>query len=437
MVNVGGFFASLALLTDEDSFKKGIGALTAVGEIGKKGAVGVLALGGAMIGLGAATANSMTKLAAMAKQLGMNALTLDNWQNAVKLAGGDSEAFTASIVNMNEAFRNLKIGEVKEDFIKATGMSGADFSKLQGMNNDQRLRAIWGALSNVTDPGKQQALVQKIFGAGGVDLLSRMQLQGTTLNQLYNQAAAMNPNTQSDYDAAVKGAQDNASIMVSFEKTIAKLGIEIEKALLPELDAFAAWLRNNKDELTAFSVAVGNITASLVTFLGFLGGSQKAKDQMAQGMMGGALKAAVFSQFESQLGIKKDSAAEGTLFLTLWSDPNYQAIVKRAEDLSKGGLSSSAAASQAFQENQAARVRSTFAGTGLSDATLAALYGETLRAKQGNVFLNENDYSKKQAEAVHKAEITLKIDGSKPLSSRNEQMLIEALAAAGVLSVRQ
>lgn len=271
MVNVGGFFASLKLMTDEDSFKKGVGILEGFPKLLGKAAMGAVGLGVAFVGLGASTANAMTKLAATAKQLGMNAMTLDNWQNAVRLAGGDADSFTSSIQTMNEAFRNLKIGEVKEDFIKATGMSGADFSKLQGMNNDQRLRTIWSALEKVQDPGKQQALIQKIFGQGGVDLFSRMQLQGTNLGALYSQAAGMNPNTQADYDAAVKGNKANESIMVSFDNTIKKLGIEIEKALLPSLTQFSQWLIDNKKGLSDFAVSVGNVTTVLVGLINSIG----------------------------------------------------------------------------------------------------------------------------------------------------------------------
>jgi hypothetical protein len=91
----------------------------------------------------------MSKLDAQARTLGMSARNLDNWRGAVSLAGGDADSFVDSMVNMNEAFRNLKIGEVKNDFITATGMSGANFAKLQGMNNDERLRSIWGALEKV------------------------------------------------------------------------------------------------------------------------------------------------------------------------------------------------------------------------------------------------------------------------------------------------
>lgn len=438
MVNVGGFFASLKLVTDEDSFKKGLGVLNAFPDMLKKGAVGVLGLGAAMVGLGTVTANSMTSLAAMAKQLGMNAMTLDNWQNAVKLAGGDSESFTASIVAMNEAFRNLKIGEVKEDFIKATGMSGADFSKLQGMNNDQRLRTIWGALEKVQDPGKQQALIQKIFGQGGVDLFSHMQLQGTTLSTLYSQAAARNPNTQADYDAAIQAAKDNASIMVSFEKSLQKLGIEFEKVLIPNLDSFASWLVSNKDTLTAFAQAVGGATSALLTLIGFLGGDKKAQANLESGMLGGEVNAAVFRRLEQARGIKSGSSEESMMFLTEWSNPEYQSMIAKANGLAKTTkMTPEQIAATVFQQNQADKVRGLFAGTGVSDAVLSGLYEAREKARGTPQFLNEKDYAAKQLAAVQKAEITLKIDGRQPLSAAQNKQIMDALTVAGIISIRQ
>lgn len=430
MVNVGGFFASLKLMTDEDSFKKGVGILEGFPKLLSKAAVGAVGLGVAMVGLGASTANAMTKLASTAKQLGMNALTLDNWQNAVRLAGGDADSFTSSIQTMNEAFRNLKIGEVKEDFIKSTGMSGADFSKLQGMNNDQRLRTIWGALEKVQDPGKQQALIQKIFGQGGVDLFSRMQNQGTNLSGLYKQAAGMNPNTQADYDAAVKGNQANESIAVSFQNTINKLGIEIEKSLLPDLERFAQWLRDNKDALTAFAKAVGEATASVVSFFGFF---FQNKQQQSTSMLGGPANEAIFRKLADKQGIQKDSAAEGVMFLSLWANSDYQNMTENAKKLSGKGMSPADIANSVYQTNEADKVRSLFPKN-LSDSLLASIYEKRETLASDDL---KKRYTQGVQEAIQKAEITLKIDGNKPLSSAQNKQIMDALTSAGILSVRQ
>lgn len=297
MVNVGGYFASLKLMTDEDSFRKGIGILEKFPTSLKTIGVGALGVAAGMVALATTTANTMTKLDAQAKTLGMNALTLDNWKNAVKLAGGDADSFVGSLMNMNEAFRNLKVGEVKEDFIKATGMSGADFGKLQGMNNDQRLKTIWGALEKVSDPAKQQALIQKIFGASGVDLFSRLQLQGNTLGGLYNQAAAMNPNTQADYETAIKGNELQNSIAVSFENISKQVGIKIEEALLPYLKDLATWLKENKTGIAEFAAAIGNATAVILNSIKgianwFQEGTKKEEYLKKRGLKGLDLNAA-------------------------------------------------------------------------------------------------------------------------------------------------
>lgn len=297
MVNVGGYFASLKLMTDEDSFRKGIGILEKFPTSLKTVGVGVVGVAAGMVALATTTANAMAKLDAQAKTLGMNALTLDNWKNAVKLAGGDADSFVGSLMNMNEAFRNLKVGEVKEDFIKATGMSGADFSKLQGMNNDQRLRTIWSALERVSDPSKQQALIQKIFGSAGVDLFSRLQLQGNTLGSMYNQAAAMNPNTQADYETAIKGNELQNSIAVSFENTAKLVGIKIEEALLPYLRDLATWLKENKIGIAEFAATIGNATKFILDSIKgiaswFQEGTKKEEYLKKRGLTGLELTAA-------------------------------------------------------------------------------------------------------------------------------------------------
>lgn len=325
MVNLGGYFASLRLMTDEDSFRKGIGILEKFPTSLKTVGVGALGVAAGMVALATTTANAMTKLDAQAKTLGMNALTLDNWKNAVKLAGGDADSFVGSLMNMNEAFRNLQIGEVKEDFIKATGMSGADFGRLQGMNNDQRLRTIWSALERVADPSKQQALIQKIFGSAGVDLFSRLQLQGNTLGQMYNQAAAMNPNTLADYETALKGNELQNSIAVSFENTAKLVGIKIEDALLPALQDLSKWLKDNKASIAAFAEAVGQVTKFMVNIVGgglrFMTGSDKDRLEM---MLGGADKMAAFEALAKSKGLSTanpfDSSLLGLLMSRDWAN---------------------------------------------------------------------------------------------------------------------
>jgi hypothetical protein len=308
----------LKLVTDEGSFKKGVDTLGKFPGLLKAGITGAVGLAAGMVALATTTATAMSKLDAQARTLGMSARNLDNWRGAVSLAGGDADSFVDSMVNMNEAFRNLKIGEVKNDFITATGMSGANFAKLQGMNNDERLRSIWGALEKVTDPQKQQALIEKIFGANGVQLFSLLQAKGQTLTGNFANASSINPLTDKDYKAAVEGDKQQREITQNLEKQFQNLGLKIENALLPALTKLADWFGTHQKELDDFAKAVGDATTSLVSLLGFLfeKDPQKQKDQGAAWMLGGPAQLAAFRDMERLQGIKPESAGESFLFMS-------------------------------------------------------------------------------------------------------------------------
>lgn len=524
MVNVGGFFASLALTTDENSFKKGLGILNSFANLGKTGIVGVAGLGAAFVALGTSTANSMTKLDATAKQLGLNAMVLDNWQNAVRLAGGDADSFTSSLMTMNEAFRNLKIGEVKEDFIKATGMSGADFSKLQSMNNDQRIRTIWSALEKVQDPGKQQALIQKIFGQGGVDLFTRLQLQrrpepeafsmsadlnmlfqnlkntnegkalqfsdadiarlrgidrsqalgeiwsrvsnvqdekarqevivkvlgpkaaqeftalqkpGRSLAEVYAQAAAMNPNTQQDYEVAVAGSQAQESISVSFANIVKKVGIEIEEALLPELQKFAKWLTDNKKGFSDFAEGVGNVTTGLIGLINGIGGVIGN----ITGWFGEAEKKQKYLEARKMKGLDMTNSQLSLLYGTGNENEYYKKFA--AGELSIEQINKIDASQTRFNLFKAGRDQLAYS---LPDSVISAISQKAASMAKGlypGLKLDEKDPKVASLqnivlkEAVQKAEILLKIDGSKPLTKAQNDQIIQALQTSGILSVRQ
>lgn len=328
MVSVGGFFASLKLVTDENSFQKGIGVLGKFPGLLKAGVAGAVGLGAAMVGLATSTATAMAKLDAQARTLGMSARTLDNWRGAVGLAGGDADSFVESMMNMNEAFQNLKIGEVKQDFLTATGMSGANFAAMQGMSNDQRLRTIWSALEKVGDKDKQQALIEKIFGASGVQLFSLLQAKGQTLAGNYAQAANINPMTEADYRSAVEGDKKQREITQSLEKNFQNLGLKIEQALLPSLDKLAKWMTEHQKELDDFAKAVGDATSWLIKFVTSFGEKGGVEKVMAKTFLGGEAQFKAFEALKKSRGVESGSAAETMLFL----GPEWSALSKAMAD---------------------------------------------------------------------------------------------------------
>ncbi len=267
MVNVGGFFASLALVTDEGSFKKGIGMLNMLpGLLGKMG-VATLGVASGFVAMGASSAAALTKLADNAKILGLSARQLDNWRNAARIAGGDADSFQESLSTLNKTFFNLKIGEVDKGTIQGLGMSGADFGAMQKMPMQDRIQYVLTRLESIKDPEMQKALTAKLLGQNGLTMLAQNQLSGSNFSNAYANASSRNLYTDENYSTAIKGKKTLDETRVSLEETFNKIGIEIETALLPQLQEFSQWLKNNKQGLDDFAKAIGSIAKFIMSLI--------------------------------------------------------------------------------------------------------------------------------------------------------------------------
>lgn len=327
------FFASLSLVTDQDSFKKGIGLLTSIPKL--LGGLGTTAIGvaSAFVSMGAASATALTKLADNARVLGLSARNLDNWRNAARIAGGDADAFQGSLETLNKSFYDLKTGKVNEGMIQALGMTGADFSKLQSMPMQQKIATVWEKLEAVKDPDKQKSLAEQLFGKNGQTMLAQMQMQGLKLSDVYGEANKRNLYTDQNYSTALKGKTTLDETVVSMEELFNKIGIEIETALLPSLQNFSKWLRDNKTELQGFAEGVGNVARGFSVLIsgitGLIGFLFQSSDQQRVSMLGGKGNAEAFDKLGAMRGFKKGSLEESLLFMS--TDWNKIATALKAQ----------------------------------------------------------------------------------------------------------
>lgn len=255
-------------MTDEDSFKNGIGMLNKIPGMLGKTAVGIVGVATAFVAMGASSATALTKLADNAKVLGLSARQLDNWRNAAQIAGGDADAFQDSLSTLNKTFFNLKIGDVDKGMIQSLGMSQADFGKMQVMPMQQKIDYVLARLENISDPDKQKALTLQLLGQNGLTMLAQNQLTGKKFSDAYGNADQRNLYSNKDYVTAISGKKSLDETKVSLEELFNKIGIEIESALLPALQEFSRWLRDNKVAMTDFSEAIGGLVKFVFSVIG-------------------------------------------------------------------------------------------------------------------------------------------------------------------------
>ncbi len=275
MVNVGGFFAELKLNVDGKTFKSGIDSLKSFGTGLKQFATIALGVGVALTALLSKTSKLQTEQMQSAWAANTGVQSLKRWQYMMQEANVDSASFTASMIKMNKSFQGLKIGEVDEGFIKALGQLGgfsgkkeADFSKFQGMSQEDRLTAIFKVSASMKDQQQAALLVNKLLGEAGEKFFYYIKNSGRSLSEIETDVRGRMVTTGADNKSGLAVQAEFAKIKVSLDEASMLMMTEFGKALLPVLQDVAKWLKDNTGELKKFASAFGDFFSGLSMLMG-------------------------------------------------------------------------------------------------------------------------------------------------------------------------
>jgi hypothetical protein len=325
MTNVGGFFASLSLKADKNSFNEGMGLLKNLGKGFDLGLItkGIAALAGLATAAvaGAAESSRMAQgQVELARNLGMSVVKLNDWQNAVKMLGiSNPEGFTQGMLKITEAFRNIKLGEIDDSFFKAlalvNGFSGdknKDMKKVLELDTDQLTTLLWTVLPKMPDQKAAQGLAQKLGGEAWVNALS---FGGPVKN--LQEARSASSTTQSGYNVGVEFNQEMSKISVKLGEDFKTIGLEISSKLLPYLKLFSRWLSDNQSSIVSFGEVVGSIVGligdlavGISGVISSIGGQfadwQKKQAYLEERKLSGWAKATVMSDLTYSTGPEQD-----------------------------------------------------------------------------------------------------------------------------------
>ncbi|MCL6323988.1 hypothetical protein [Pectobacterium polaris] len=203
-----------------------------------KSAAGLL---GVTLGLAGAKALALTAaettsaLGMQARQMNVNVSTLDAWRNAVEESGGDAEAFTGTMKNLAQRFRDPEAALIR-------------YSKvLGGMSSfrAQRLGATVGL-----DEGTIELLRK---GKVGVEeLLKKQKEQGVITKEQVEQADRFN--------------QKLRTLKMQFDGMKMQIGtalIPIFEKLLDAWNKVSGWVSENQEAVTHFFIALGGVITAV------------------------------------------------------------------------------------------------------------------------------------------------------------------------------
>ena len=265
--DIGGFYASLGLLVDKNSFEggtKAIGGIT-TGLTKLAGTVRNVAI---IMGTYAlATSKIESEELKTAAAIGINVEKLNQWKTAAKLAGVNANAFVSSITQMEMTFQKMKDGQIDQALATKIGLLKIDFNDFMQMNATDRLKAVFDAAQAMSDQAHAAELVQSILGEAGLKFFGYLKESNETAGEILDKSKEINVTTGSDYANAFTFDKEISEAKARLEALSKSFGSDLAKSLTPTLEKFNKWLSEHGDELVEdlgkIAKAVGVIADSL------------------------------------------------------------------------------------------------------------------------------------------------------------------------------
>ncbi|MBC3211372.1 hypothetical protein [Serratia fonticola] len=202
-----------------------------------KSAVGLLGVGltlGGLKALALTTAENTSELGKQARQMNVNVSTLDAWRKAVEESGGDANAFTNTLGNMAQRFRDPEAALLR--YSKALG----------GMSSFRAQRL-----------GKMIGLDE-----GTIELLRKGKV---SVEELVKKQKEQGVITKQQVEMTDKFNKDLRVLSMSFNNIKTEIGmmlIPVMQYLLDKWNGLSKWASENKGPLgDVFMVVAGIVTA--------------------------------------------------------------------------------------------------------------------------------------------------------------------------------
>ncbi len=283
---IGGFFASLRLDADDDSFAKGERALSSLATA-VKAFIGYEAIKG--------FAEFVTKInsaeAAMndlAYATGINTDELNRWQAVMKILGQDSNDFVGHLRDLKNLSADLRAG-VPLAQQKVRDMSLLGLSERDWMDADPSALA-----AKIIDAAERQTRahpemrdtiyneMERLLGRGGGVAVSRGLAQGKSAEEWLSEAAQLIVTTEKERQAAEKPAQDINKFGVMFSELQAKFSMGFMRGLDPGMQKALDFSEANRTRLGVMAATGGEKLGELVAQIA----ADVAKIADAFGMLG-------------------------------------------------------------------------------------------------------------------------------------------------------
>lgn len=206
--------------------------------------------GAAVMGVG----NFADEILDTARATGQSTDSIQQWRNVAERAGTAPDVITRAAERMNRELGAT--GEVTDDTAAALGELGLSAEQLAGMDADERMRALMGALSDVDDTARAAELGTEIFGRQWTQIAPVLADSSAELDQLLDSAKEYSLTAEE-----LAQADEFREGMVELRQELRQAWHEIGLELMPHLERFADWLREDGVEvLTGFVERIATLS---------------------------------------------------------------------------------------------------------------------------------------------------------------------------------
>lgn len=237
----------------------------------RKVSLGMMAVGGAIVGMGIAAIKTYTDMGSeiydLSKKTGMGTRALSELRYMAEQCGTSLGGLEVGIKRMQSVLYDASNGlGAATSSLAALNLT---VGELQGLAPEEQFWTIASALSDVEDPSLRAALAVDLFGRSGTDLLPILDEGATGIQEMKDRAAELG--VVFDEEAAAK-ADKLGDRLNDLKTALTGAAVELGETLMPYVMAFADWLvkvikgvTDWIDEHPAMVRAILAIGAALVT----------------------------------------------------------------------------------------------------------------------------------------------------------------------------
>lgn len=277
--DIGGFFVSLGLDVDKNSFENGQKSVDSVSVslnklIGTaRNAAVVMA---AYKGITSAVDQSKESLDKLnqAEIFGTSAEKLNIWRAAAKIAGADANSLISSIGKLSNVMNHLTIdGSGLEAYAEQLGKLELGIEELEGMDPADAMQKIFEKAQSQLDGTNETKLrmttiIGDILGDAGQELFVTLARNNQSIGSWLAGAAATQYQTDKGMTDSAKFAQEINQLRETVSSIKKAIGDNLAGVLYDPVKSINKWFIDNKTTISEGIDKISNATQKLVSKVG-------------------------------------------------------------------------------------------------------------------------------------------------------------------------